>query len=97
MTFENTSTSPITGVLFPSINAGFGPNLTEAMMLPYAKHVTTAALGGAPTRCSLSSKGLLGFGLSLFVAQAPLRYRRETLTGVSSQPAYPVYWNFRAY
>lgn len=97
ITFENTSSSPVTGVLFPSISAGFGPSLTEAMMLPYSKHVTTAALGGAPTRCTLTAKGLIGYGLSLFVAQAPLRYRRETLTGVSSAPIYPIYWNFRAY
>jgi len=67
ITFENTSTSPVTGVLFPSISAGFGPSLTEAMMLPYAKHVTTAALGGSPTRCTLTAKGLIGYGLSLFV------------------------------
>jgi len=42
------STSLVIGVLFPSISAGFGSSLMQAMMSPYTKHVTTAALGGSP-------------------------------------------------
>ena len=48
------------------------------MMLPYAKHKSTALLGGSPTSCTLTSSGMIGYALSLISVQAPLRYRRET-------------------
>lgn len=92
MTFENTSTSAVTGVLYPSISSVSNPTFSEAMMLPYAKHNTTAVLGGSPNRCTLASSGMIGYGLSLIPSTAPLRYRRETLTGINTNPTYPVYW-----
>lgn len=97
VTFANTSTSAVFGVLYPTATTSTVGNASEAMMLPYAKHKATAVLGGSPTSCTLRSQGMIGYALSLINTNAPLRYRRETLTLNGSNPVYPTYWMFRLF
>lgn len=97
VTFANTSTSALVGVLYPAATTSTVGNVSESMMLPYAKHKSTAVLGGSPTSCTLTSSGMIGYALSLISTQAPLRYRRETFCQNNASPIYPTYWMFRLF
>jgi len=97
VTFANTSTSALVGVLYPAATTSTVGNVSESMMLPYAKHKSTAVLGGSPTSCTLTSSGMIGYALSLISTSAPLRYRRETFCQNNAGPIYPTYWMFRLF
>lgn len=83
ITFCNTSTSAITGVLYPAASTSTVGGIAEAMMLPYSQHKSTAVLGGSPTSCTLTSSGMIGYALSLISTTAPMAYRRETFTQIA--------------
>jgi hypothetical protein len=97
VTFANTSTSAVVGVLYPSAASTTVGGLSEAMMLPHAQHKATAVLGGAPTSCTLAASGKIDYALSLIATQAPLEYRRKAFSLNNATPPYPTYWLFRLF
>ena len=92
VTFANTSTSAVVGVLYPAATTATVGGLAEAMMLPHAQHKATAVLGGSPTSCTLTDSGRIDYALSLISNQAPLDYRKKTFCLNNATPIYPVYW-----